>query len=49
VISGTGLRLGRWCPRTSRLIIVKENSYQSGWGGTIASVVADEGFEFRTP
>jgi pyruvate dehydrogenase E1 component beta subunit len=32
--------------RTSRLIIVEENPYQGGWGGTVASVVADEGFEF---
>ena len=31
--------------RTSRLIIVEENPYQGGWGGTVASVVADEGFE----
>ena len=31
--------------RTSRLLIVEENPYQGGWGGTIASVVADEGFE----
>jgi pyruvate dehydrogenase E1 component beta subunit len=30
---------------TSRLIIVEENPYQGGWGGTVASVVADEGFE----
>jgi hypothetical protein len=32
--------------RTSRLIIVEENPYQGGWGGTVASIVADEGFEF---
>jgi pyruvate dehydrogenase E1 component beta subunit len=32
--------------RTSRLVIVEENPYQGGWGGTIASIVADEGFEF---
>jgi pyruvate dehydrogenase E1 component beta subunit len=32
--------------RTSRLLIVEENPYQGGWGGTIASIVADEGFEF---
>ncbi len=32
--------------RTSRLLIVEENPYQGGWGGTVASVVADEGFEF---
>jgi pyruvate dehydrogenase E1 component beta subunit len=30
---------------TSRLIIVEENPYQGGWGGTVASIVADEGFE----
>ena len=32
--------------RTSRLLIVEENPYQGGWGGTVASIVADEGFEF---
>jgi pyruvate dehydrogenase E1 component beta subunit len=31
--------------RTSRLIIVEESPYQGGWGGTVASIVADEGFE----
>ena len=31
--------------RTSRLLIVEENPYQGGWGGTLASIVADEGFE----
>jgi pyruvate/2-oxoglutarate/acetoin dehydrogenase E1 component len=31
--------------RTSRLIIVEENPYQGGWGATVASIVADEGFE----
>ena len=31
--------------RTSRLVIVEENPYQGGWGATVASVVADEGFE----
>ena len=31
--------------RTSRLLIVEENPYQGGWGGTVASIVADEGFE----
>jgi pyruvate dehydrogenase E1 component beta subunit len=31
--------------RTSRLLIVEENPYQGGWGATVASVVADEGFE----
>jgi pyruvate dehydrogenase E1 component beta subunit len=32
--------------KTSRLIIVEENPYQGGWGGTVASIVADEGFDF---
>jgi pyruvate/2-oxoglutarate/acetoin dehydrogenase E1 component len=31
--------------RTSRLLIVEENPYQGGWGGTVASIAADEGFE----
>jgi pyruvate/2-oxoglutarate/acetoin dehydrogenase E1 component len=31
--------------RTSRVLIVEENPYQGGWGGTVASIVADEGFE----
>jgi pyruvate/2-oxoglutarate/acetoin dehydrogenase E1 component len=31
--------------RTSRLVVVEENPYQGGWGGTVASLVADEGFE----
>jgi len=31
--------------RTSRLILVEENPYQGGWGATVASIVADEGFE----
>ena len=31
--------------RTSRLVIVEENPYQGGWGATVASIVADEGFE----
>jgi pyruvate/2-oxoglutarate/acetoin dehydrogenase E1 component len=31
--------------RTSRLIVVEENPYQGGWGATVASIVADEGFE----
>src|SRR6185437_16004897 len=31
--------------RTSRLVIVEENPYQGGWGGTVVSLVADEGFE----
>jgi pyruvate dehydrogenase E1 component beta subunit len=29
----------------ARLVIVEENPYQGGWGGTVASIVADEGFE----
>lgn len=31
--------------RTSRLMVVEENPYQGGWGGTVTSIVADEGFE----
>jgi acetoin:2,6-dichlorophenolindophenol oxidoreductase subunit beta len=31
--------------RTSRLVVVEENPYQGGWGGTVAAIVADEGFE----
>ena len=31
--------------RTARLVIIEENPYQGGWGGTVASIVADEGFE----
>lgn len=31
--------------RTSRLVVVEENPHQGGWGGTLVSVVADEGFE----
>ncbi|WP_419998453.1 alpha-ketoacid dehydrogenase subunit beta [Streptomyces boninensis] len=30
--------------KTSRLLTVEENPYQGGWGGTLVSVVADEGF-----
>jgi pyruvate/2-oxoglutarate/acetoin dehydrogenase E1 component len=30
--------------RTSRLVIVEENPYQGGWGATLASIVAEEGF-----
>jgi pyruvate/2-oxoglutarate/acetoin dehydrogenase E1 component len=30
--------------RTSRLVIVEENPFQGGWGATLASIVADEGF-----
>jgi len=29
---------------TSRLVIVEENPYQGGWGGTLASIAADEAF-----
>jgi pyruvate/2-oxoglutarate/acetoin dehydrogenase E1 component len=31
--------------RTSRLLTVEENPYQGGWGGTVVSIVAEEGFE----
>ncbi|HSE08155.1 MAG TPA: alpha-ketoacid dehydrogenase subunit beta [Nocardioidaceae bacterium] len=31
--------------RTSRLLVVEENPFQGGWGGTLVSIVADEGFE----
>ena len=31
--------------RTSKLVIAEENPYQGGWGATLASLVADEGFE----
>jgi pyruvate dehydrogenase E1 component beta subunit len=31
--------------RTSKLVVVEENPYQGGWGGTLVSIVADEGFE----
>jgi acetoin:2,6-dichlorophenolindophenol oxidoreductase subunit beta len=31
--------------KTSRLIVVEENPYQGGWGATVASLIADEGFE----
>jgi acetoin:2,6-dichlorophenolindophenol oxidoreductase subunit beta len=31
--------------KTSRLIIIEENPYQGGWGGTVAAIIADEGFE----
>ncbi|MGN9817944.1 alpha-ketoacid dehydrogenase subunit beta [Streptomyces sp. SD11] len=30
--------------KTSRLVVVEENPYQGGWGGTLVSIVADEGF-----
>jgi pyruvate dehydrogenase E1 component beta subunit len=30
--------------RTSRLVIVEENPFQGGWGATLASIVAEEGF-----
>jgi pyruvate dehydrogenase E1 component beta subunit len=26
-------------------VVVEENPYQGGWGGTVVSVVVDEGFE----
>jgi pyruvate dehydrogenase E1 component beta subunit len=29
---------------TSRLLTVEENPYQGGWGATVVSIVADEGF-----
>jgi acetoin:2,6-dichlorophenolindophenol oxidoreductase subunit beta len=31
--------------KTSRLITVEENPYQGGWGATVVSIVAEEGFE----
>jgi len=31
--------------RTSRLVVVEENPFQGGWGGTVVSIVADEGFD----
>jgi acetoin:2,6-dichlorophenolindophenol oxidoreductase subunit beta len=31
--------------RTSRLVVVEENPYQGGWGATVVSIIADEGFE----
>ncbi len=31
--------------RTTRLVVVEENPYQGGWGATVVSLVADEGFE----
>ena len=31
--------------KTSRLVTVEENPYQGGWGATVASLVADDGFE----
>jgi acetoin:2,6-dichlorophenolindophenol oxidoreductase subunit beta len=31
--------------KTSRLVVVEENPYQGGWGGTVVSVVADEAFD----
>jgi acetoin:2,6-dichlorophenolindophenol oxidoreductase subunit beta len=30
--------------RTSRLLVVEENPFQGGWGATVASIAADEGF-----
>jgi acetoin:2,6-dichlorophenolindophenol oxidoreductase subunit beta len=32
--------------KTSRLLVVEENPYQGGWGATVASIAAGEGFEF---
>jgi pyruvate dehydrogenase E1 component beta subunit len=31
--------------RTSRVLTVEENPYQGGWGGTVVSIIAEEGFE----
>ena len=31
--------------KTSRLVVAEENPYQGGWGATVASLVADEGFD----
>jgi pyruvate/2-oxoglutarate/acetoin dehydrogenase E1 component len=31
--------------KTSRLVVVEENPYQGGWGATVVSIVADEGFD----
>jgi|HubBroStandDraft_1064217.scaffolds.fasta_scaffold10963_5 pyruvate/2-oxoglutarate/acetoin dehydrogenase E1 component len=31
--------------RTARMMTVEENPYQGGWGGTVVSIVAEEGFE----
>jgi len=31
--------------RTSRLVTVEENPHQGGWGATVVSIVAEEGFE----
>ena len=31
--------------KTSRLVVVEENPFQGGWGATVVSIVADEGFE----
>ena len=31
---------------TSRLVLVEEKMLPGGWGATVASIVADEGFEF---
>jgi acetoin:2,6-dichlorophenolindophenol oxidoreductase subunit beta len=30
--------------KTTRLLVVEENPYQGGWGATLVSLVADEGF-----
>jgi acetoin:2,6-dichlorophenolindophenol oxidoreductase subunit beta len=31
--------------KTSRLVVAEENPYQGGWGATIVSIIADEGFD----
>jgi pyruvate dehydrogenase E1 component beta subunit len=31
--------------KTSRLVTVEENPHQGGWGGTVVSIVVDEGFQ----
>lgn len=31
--------------KTSRLVVAEENPYQGGWGATLVSIVADEGFD----
>jgi pyruvate/2-oxoglutarate/acetoin dehydrogenase E1 component len=31
--------------KTSRVVIVEENPYLGGWGATVASIIADEGFD----
>ena len=47
-LPGPARRPGGACSLWSRrrgCVIVEENPYQGGWGGTVASIVADEGFE----